>query len=230
MRPSTLAGCLVALLLPIAPVSAQSVVLDEGVFAVSIRGRAAGTEEFWIRRSGSGPDGTVLANARASLELPEGMRTVQVVLAAEPGRGTAQRYQLEMTGARSVDLRLHLVGPRYVSVMRTPEGQEEREFPAREGTRILEAGIAHHYYFLRDVREGASVSVIEPRTRSRLELRAVSDTEEQVRLGRFSVEARKVVFEADGERRTVWFDRQGRVVRVEVPAIGYVAERTDLVG
>jgi len=35
----------------------------------------------------------------------------------------------------------------------------------------------------------------------------------------------------DGEQeRVVWFDRQGRVLRVDIPALQYVAERSDLVG
>jgi hypothetical protein len=45
------------------------------------------------------------------------------------------------------------------------------------------------------------------------------------------VPARQSVFsEDDGTERRVWFDRQGRVLRVEIPSLGWVAERTDLVG
>jgi hypothetical protein len=37
-----------------------------------------------------------------------------------------------------------------------------------------------------------------------------------------------VDFTSGEERHAVWFDRLGRVLRVEVPARGYVAERVDL--
>ncbi len=72
--------------------------------------------------------------------------------------------------------------------------------------------------------------VIEPRSRQRTALVASEAVEEEIRLGPNSVQARRVTFSREGEERIVWFDRQGRVLRVEMPERGYVAEREDLVG
>lgn len=55
-------------------------------------------------------------------------------------------------------------------------------------------------------------------------------TDESLNISHTTVHARKVTFTAGEDHRVVWFDRQGRVLRVEVPAWGYVAERQDLVG
>ena len=42
--------------------------------------------------------------------------------------------------------------------------------------------------------------------------------------------ARRVAFRSGEHERIVWFGSQGQVLRVEVPSLGYVAERQDLVG
>jgi hypothetical protein len=49
-------------------------------------------------------------------------------------------------------------------------------------------------------------------------------------LGARDEPAPKETFTAADETRMVWIDRQGRVLRVEIPSAGYVAERQDLVG
>jgi hypothetical protein len=54
--------------------------------------------------------------------------------------------------------------------------------------------------------------------------------EESLQLGPNVVDARRVELSAGDDRRIVWFDRLGRVLRVSIPARGYVAQRTDLVG
>jgi len=223
-------GILLAALLAAAPLTAQNLVLDQGVFVLTVGGRPAGREEFAIRQAGVGTDGTLIANANVTLDGPEGIRQIQVVLSADPTAGSARRYQVEVSGAESMELVLSLMGDRYLSVTRSAAGEEERELPARPGTRILDAGVAHHYYFLRDQRQGAEVPVIEPRSGRRLRLVASSSTEEPVRLGANTVSGRRVVFGVDGDRRVVWYDVQGRVIRVEIPSTGYVAEREDLVG
>ena len=115
-------------------------------------------------------------------------------------------------------------------MLRSDVGEEEREFLARPETRIVEAWVAHQYYFLRSVREGGRAPVIEPRSRRQLQITAGPWVDESLTLGANRVEARKVVFTAGDETRTVWFDQQGRVLRVDVPALSYRAVREDLVG
>lgn len=215
---------------PPAPTSAQSVLVDEGTFTVRIGGREAGTEEFAIRRAGMGSDATVIANAVVRMTTEAGDVELRPLLETVLPDGAATSYQLKVSGAETAELSLALAGRRYVSRIRTQEGEEEREFLARPETRILEEGVAHQYYFLRNVREGTRVPVIEPRTRRQLQLTASAPTDEELRLGATSVQARRVAFSGGDQERVVWYDRQGRVLRVEIPARGYVAERKDLVG
>ena len=210
--------------------AAQSVVVDQGTFALSVEGALVGTEEFSIRRAGFGNDAVFIASGVVTTALGAESQDLRTLLRATAPDGAAGGYQVKVAGAEAVEITLSLAGRRFVSSFVSDAGQEEREFRARPGTRIVEHLVAHHFYFLRNLREGASTPVIEPRSRLELELTAGAWEDEEIRLGRNRVSARRVVFSTSQGDRLVWFDRQGRVLRVEVPASGYVAVRQDLVG
>jgi hypothetical protein len=220
---------LAAVLLP-NPGSGQRVVVDEGTFTIYHEGQEVGTEEFTIRREGLGAGATVLAHAVVKVMGPDGPTETRPLLQATLPDGAAVNYQLSVSGTQAAELSLALVGRRFVSLIRTGLGEEEREFPAGPGTRILEQDVAHQYYFLRNQREGSTTPAIEPRTRSRFRLVASGWSEEEIRIGVNRIQARRVTFSVDGEERHVWYDQQGRVVRVQVPRRAYLAERADLVG
>ena len=231
-RHSALLASLLGVLVASAPhpVGAQSVLVDEGTFSVRIGGRDAGTEQFAIRRAGMGNDATVIANGVIHMTTQAGDIELRPLLETVLPNGAATSYQLKVSGIETAELSLALAGRRYVSRIRTQEGEEEREFLARPETRILEEGVAHQYYFLHNVSEGARIPVIEPRTRRQLQLVASAWTDEELHIGAASVQARRVSFSGGDAERVVWYDRQGRVLRLEIPARGYVAERQDLVG
>lgn len=212
------------------PRSAQSVVVDEGTFAVTLSGNAAGTERFTIRRAGVGDAAIVIANAVIEVGVGGERTEFRPLLEATPLDDASTNYQLKVSGSEAAELSVRLAGRRYVSRAQTEAGEEEREFLARPDTRIVEEGVAHHYYFLRSAREGARISVIEPRTRRQFTLTASAGEDTELRVGASSVRARKITFSSGDDVRTVWFDAQGRVLRVEVPGAEYVAIRQDLVG
>lgn len=211
-------------------------VVDEGTFAVALNGRPAGTEEFTIRLAGLNREDALFATATVDLRKDGASQQIRSLLRATTDgglpkcEGTEPCYQVDVEGPQALSLRLGLSGRRYVARVIDAVGEEIREFPASPSTRILEMDVAHLYYALRDVAEGESVPVIGPRDRSRATLVAGASTSEQIQLGPNLIDARRVEFKAGDDRRIVWFDRLGRVLRVSVPANGYLAERTDLVG
>jgi hypothetical protein len=215
-----------ALSLPSAA-AAQGVVVDQGRFAVSLDGRSAGVEEFTIRRAGLGGDAAIFANGTITLTRSGGTQQIVPLLRAIPPDGVASQYQVEVRGVESLNLRLRLAQRRYVAVIQSELGEEQREFPAQPDTRIVDVDVAHHYYFLREAREGTIVPVLEPRLRGHVQLRVGASREEELRLGETAVPARRVELTAGEDRRIVWFDRVGRVLRVEIPARRYLAERLD---
>lgn len=213
-----------------ASASAQGVVVDEGRFQITVAGRSVGTEEFAIRRAGIGQDDAFFANAVIIRGSSVDRQEISPLLRAVPPDGVIAGYQVKVTGRDALDFQMTRVGNRYVAVARAPGGDEEREFPARETSRMLDLGVAHHYYFLRDAREGARIHVIEPRTRTQTTLTVERRSEDEILLDGRSTAARRLEFTVDGQVRIAWYDRLGRVLRVEIPAAGYLAERQDLVG
>ena len=186
-----------------------------------------GLEEFVIRRAGRGRVDAIFANGTVSMRDQE----VSPLLRADPTTGGASSYQVSVTGAQAIDIRLARDVHRYVATVRSAAGSEDREFQARPETRVVELGVAHHYHFLRAGRPGRPIPVLEPRSRRLITLTPGEPTEVELQLGPNLVNARRVEFASSEEDdRIVWFDRQGRVLRVEIPSTGYVAERTDLVG
>ena len=228
MRPTGLAAALAVALAAPHAAATQGVVVDQGQFEVTLDGRSAGTEEFTIRRAGLGGDAAIFANGTVALTRSGGTQQIVPLLRALPPDGTASQYQVEVTGVDALDLRLRLAQRHYVAVIRSEVGEEQREFPAHPDTRVLELDVAHHYYFLRDVREGSVTSVLEPRLRRHMSLRAGAPDDEELRLGQTVVTARRVELSSSEDRRIVWFDRIGRVLRVEIPERRYIAERVDL--
>lgn len=213
------------------PLSAQGVVVDQGQFAVTVKGVAVGTEDFVIRRAGLGSGDAVFANATVALVVGGAAQDMRMILRAIPPAGSADSYQIDVTGVGAAEIGLEKAARRFVATVRSPAGEEDREFPARPDTRVVELDVAHHYYFLRDLLPDREVHVLEPRSRRQITLTASERTEESITLGRNIVSARRITFSSDGsDDRTVWFDRQGRVLKVEVPSRAYAAERTDLVG
>jgi len=214
-----------------APVEAQGVVVDQGQFELRVGGRAVGTEDFVIRRTSLGLGAAFFANGTIATDAGDDGSTVSPLLRATPPDGRAASYQVEVTGENRLELRLALSGHRYVATIRSEIGVEDREFQARPDTHILDLGVAHHHYFVRDLRIDRGTHILEPRSRSQYTLTATARGDEELRIGPNVVQLRRVDFVAEGGHdRTVWYDRQGRVVRVEIPALSWVAERTDLVG
>jgi hypothetical protein len=224
--PALVALCAVALA-PAAAVS-QGVIVDQGQFAISIGGASVGTEDFSIRRAGLGRDDAIFANAVVTLGRDGAVQEIRPLLRATPPDGVAIEYQVEVVGTDPIELGLRRNGRRYVATIHSQVGEEQREFPAEAESRILEADVAHLHYFLGSAAEGSVTPIIVPRTRARLELTAGPSVGEDLHVGTTVVAARRVEFTSAEDRRIVWFDRLGRVLRVEIPTSGYVAERTDV--
>ena len=219
----------VALIVP-PGLSAQSVVVDRGTFGLSIHGEKIGTEDFIIRRAGLGNEAAFISRGVVVRTLNGTSEEFTTLLRVTANEGTAAGYEFKSSRPAPIEIMLNISGPRYFSRFISGEGQEEREFLAERGTRIVEHQVAHHFYFLGNVPNDSIVHVIEPLSRTDRQFLVSAEQDEEIRLGRNRVLARRVMFtSADGDR-IVWFDRQGRVLRVEIPGIGYLAVREDLVG
>lgn len=212
-----------------AQADAQTVTLDEGVFRVFVGGREAGTERFSIRQTGTGASAIVIAQGRIVLEAG-GQELATDLQASGPAlRPTA--YQVQVRGQQSQRIAARLVGGRFSATIVSPAGEMMREYLASDGAVILDEDVAHQHYFLaRRVNGGASrLSVIIPRENRQLSAEVTTAGSEAIEIGGQRVQARHLVVRlAGGPERHLWVDDQARVLRLEVPARSYRAERTAL--
>lgn len=208
---------------------AQNVTLDEGTFSVSLAAGGAGTETFTVRRAGSGDDARVIAQGHIQWSLPSGARDVVPLLEVRGRALGVYAYQVEVSGDEREEIYLRAEGRRFVANVRSDAGEQQREFRFRPGSVILEEAVAHQYFLLAPaLAAGAeSVWVLTPRAGDVSRFLVTAEAGASVRVGSESLEATHVTLTSGDDRREVWLDGQGRVLRVEVPALDFVANRQD---
>jgi hypothetical protein len=201
--------------------SAQTVLIDQGSFRLSLGGREIGRDSFNIRRTGSGDDARILAQGWLELD---GRRVSSVV--ETTGRYGFTRYQATVSGAETAEIMVGVSGRRLELTVKSPAGEQTREARARDGAVLLDENIVHQYYFVGVLaREGASIPVIVPRHNDQGAVDVQSVTPESLTIDGQQVDAMRLLLSAAGVERRLWVDPQGRVLRLEVPSTGFVAER-----
>lgn len=216
-----------------APILAQAVV-DEGSFAITIGGRAAGTETFVVRRVGMGADARIIAQGRVEVSLADGNLVMEPVLAASEAFSLAS-YQNKITGVRQEDFTVAgTADRRFQARTVSSRGEQVQEYRAASGTILLEDMVAHHYFLLGTRLDGSqgsgSVPVIVPGQGRQLSLEYTVGATETLQVGGSGVEARRVQVRVGDQSRDVWFDLRGRVLRVDDASRSYRAERTSRPG
>lgn len=230
MLARTLPIVVLAVLLGSAPdVVAQTTVMDEGTFRLSVRGTPVGTETFTIRRTGAGPGAAIVAQGRILLDTGEQTRALLQV--DGPGLRPAA-YQIEVTGPDPQTIRGQAAGNRFRAQIVSPTGETMREYLISDGAIILDDGVAHHHYFIAArAATGGAIPIIVP-AQNRQVTGTIRDAgQEAIDIGGQRVSGRRLVFEPAGmPARTLWVDSEGRVLRLSIPDHGYTAERTALPG
>lgn len=206
---------------------AQSVLLDEGRFDVYIRGLAAGSETFSIRRAGTGEAIRVIARGSVEVTRARESFVMAPLLEARGREMTLAAYQVKVSGDVQEEVAMRLDGRRLVANMRSGEGEAVREYRAVPGILVLEAGVAHHYYFLatRANAPGTTLLAISPRSGAREQIQIVDVVEEPLTIGGVAIPSKHISLMVDGEPREIWADLQGRILRVRIPATSYEATR-----
>jgi hypothetical protein len=225
MLRSALTVALVATLGGATTATAQTNVLDEGTFRLSVRGAPVGTETFTIRQSGTGAAATIVAQGRITLDT--GDQTRALLQVDGPGLRPAA-YQIEATGSERLTVRGQAAGNRFRAQVVSPTGETMREYLIGDGAIVLDDGVAHHHYFVTAMALGAApVPVIVPRQNRQVTATVREAGRETIDVGGQRVSARRFSFEPQGlPARTLWVDDEGRVLRLSIPEHGYLAERT----
>jgi hypothetical protein len=214
-----------ALVVP-AAAAGQSSTLDEGTFRLLLNGEEVGRETFAIRQSGSGPSAVVIAQGRVTLDRRQLSSTLELSGALRPAA-----YQVEVDDAENRRITGRISGGRFSAKILSPGGEMMREYLTSDGAVLVDEGVAHHYYFLaRAFRDGATtLPMIVPQQNRQVSARLRGAGDETISAGGRSLSASHLVVEpAGGDTRHVWIDAEGRILRLEIPALDYEAVRTQL--
>ena len=224
MKARYLTFAILALALPTFA-NAQTQVVDEGSFRLSVGGTPVGTETFSIQRSGSGAGATVIAQGRVVLDSGEQVRAA-IQLDGPDLRPSA--YQIEVSGNEVESYRGQAAGTRFRATIRSSEGEMMREYLAGQGAVIIDDGVAHQHYFLA-THEAGSAAIIIPRQSRQVSATITPRGNETIRIGDRSVSARRIDIQPTGmPARTIWVDDQNRVLRLSIPEERFEAVRTAL--
>lgn len=219
-----------ALTLGSIPASAQGTqtprVIDEGTFLLTQSGTPIGREAFRITR-GASPTGDVY---RATAQITMGDRRTAPVLATD-SLGAPTSYELIVR--ERADQVLHVQArtrPGRLSVMeQNPRGESVKEYVVPGRVVLLDDDVYHQYFFLALASDTGMVPVILPQARSQGSARLTRVGAERLDLDGQAVQATHYRLSLDdGSRRDFWLDGQHRVMRVEIPARGIVAQRDEL--
>jgi hypothetical protein len=208
---------------------AQSAADDAGTFAVSVGGHRVGTEEFAIRQTGVGAGAEIVATGRVTLNLATGSLELAPRLRTTGFQADPVAYEVTVGGDSPRRITGTVGSGRFSARIVTASGEQMREYVASTGATILDDGVAHHYYFLARRTRSGRVPILIPRE-NRQTMATVRDMGEQ----RVSVNGAMVnlfhltVTPDGGDERHVWVDALNRVIRVEIPARGYLAVRTEV--
>src|SRR5262245_44683209 len=126
------------------PLSAQTVVLDEGSFRLQVAGKEVGTETFTIRQNGTGENAVVIAQGPLSLGTAGAEQQLSARLQVSGVAWRPAAYQITVSGQNKEEIAGSVTGSRFSARILSPTGEEMREYVASEGAVVADEGVAHH--------------------------------------------------------------------------------------
>jgi hypothetical protein len=121
---------------------------------------------------------------------------------------------------------------RFATLARTDRGEAAREYLLPAGTIVLEVEAFHQAALLLQGRDGQPdfrVRALAPMENREREVRVTLDAAvDSVTVAGVRLAASRWLIDDPGNRRVLWSDADGRVLRVTVPALGLDAIRDDV--
>jgi hypothetical protein len=229
MRIPKLAGTTLLLIsVLLAPLSGQNVGLDQGTFRISLNGKQVGQEEFSISRVGMGAQARVILRGSVDLSTDSGELSLAPAMDARGPELAVATYQIKVSGSETTEIYVGLNGSRFQARVISAQGEQLREFRAGPGSVLLDQFVAHQNYLLTphlDENATVSLNILTPRESRQVRMNLTFVGADEVRVGNSLYPCRHFRLEGGEGARDIWFDDQGRVLKVEIPSLGYLAER-----
>jgi hypothetical protein len=225
MRTSSVLGLLAVSVSPTLAAAQGARTLDEGSFTITVNGQRAGREDFSITGTPSGRGTEFIAKAT----IVYGDRRLSPAMQAD-STGVPMQYQIETRNASGTQDYWSgtIARGRVDARMRTARGEARKEYIVTEGALILDDEVFHQYYFVAARRGAGSIPVVIPRRNQQVTMRIATAGSEQLTIGNQQLQAQHLTLtEPSGDRRDLWVDAQGRVLKVAIPSRGLIAVRDD---
>ncbi len=211
------------LLIP-GPLAAQGRIIDEGVLRVRIGRAEVAREEFSITQGGSF-DGRLGYRITATAFYPP--RRTRVVIAPAVDIGADSQPRLVEFEARTADAvrTIAQIGPGRLTIRRFWRGGENFiEYRSSSRVLVVDDSVFALYAIPPGLTPG-DVLLVAPRTEVRLEARL-----DNLGRGETVVDGRRysllhLVLTAGTDTRHLWYNDDGRLMKVEIPSRGLSAER-----
>lgn len=206
------------------PLGAQVTTIDEGSFTLFIGAERVGREEFSIRRVPDGGRSVLLLQSTTALD---GRRLAPALRADSTGLPISYQLELREDGATTTRVSASAGANRLALRVTTARGESARQLPLPPGTVVLDEDVVHQYYLVA-ARAPGPVSVLVPRRLGREDAVLARRSDGPVEIGTGTVPARHLVLtDGAGVSTDIWTDATGRLLRVAVPARGFVAVRDE---
>jgi hypothetical protein len=219
-----LAG-LLTLTAALAGAAAAQQVVDRGTLLIMQGGRLVGQEEFVVergRRSGA-PDGFTIASVVAYPAERPTRRLTAVVEFGPDSQPAATLVEAEDGELRRVLIRL---GPRRVTVrVVTPSGEAAREYPSAPRHLVLDDSLFAAHAVELPVPPG-TVRSITLREGGRGTADVSDHGSDRTSVGTAQRTLHHISVTMGGERRDLWYDERGRLVKLAIPSRGLTALRS----
>ncbi|MCE2398533.1 MAG: hypothetical protein J4F34_05725 [Gemmatimonadetes bacterium] len=201
------------------PHPAPGQLVDRGAFVLYRNGVEVGVEDFSIHRQGTG--GAQLVVATSTVRVRDGPTLTTSLSLAGPEMAPSE-YSVMAAGTDTTSVRIVRAGRRFRSRRIDSAGEEERAYPIRGASVVLDEGVAHLYFVLAEIADGSVVHPLVPLEGRQVGAARIERAAETIRTGGAPTEATRVRLGSVGE---AWFDGSGRLLRVRVGEGGFVAER-----
>jgi hypothetical protein len=225
-RLRSLAAALSILPVLAAPALSQSGgrAVDQGTFLVTRTGAAQTTESFRIIKL---DDGSLQATAQST---GGSRRAVSRLHTDSVGTPIDYRLTVKDAGATIVDVSAAARGNRLSSKLTDQRGDVSmREYPVPNGRcLILGEDLVNEMYFVALAKRSGVVQVIDPRGAHGESLTLSARGLEPIEVAGRSVTATHYSLGSGAAQRDFWIDAAGRLLRVEIGALGLKAAREEL--
>lgn len=212
--------------------AAQPVPLDVGSFTITLGGQRVGREQFSLHQVASNDGATIEVRSEAAI----GDRRTAMRLEADSA-GTPVRYSIEERRGAEQSLRLggQRLRGRFATLARSSSGEAAREYLLRPGAVVVEDdGVVQYALLVRKrmlaAGQGITLPSLTPVANAQGAVRIVveADADTVTIAGARRVARRWRIVTTSGEVRLVWAERDGQLLRLQIPSRGLEAVRDDV--